>query len=287
MKRRRVLFIRLSQFRLFLRKLVVTLVVISAFGLVVLSKADNAHLNQTEDVISKIFNPIIRVIQLPADCVYFISEKIRDVIKVYADNKLLKKEVYDLQYMESKLQALKIENKLLAQMLDYIPLPEAQFITAKVIANEGDGFSHFLIAYVPDIKPVHKGQIVLYKEGVIGRIDAVHGVYVRVMLINDINSKIPVVLERSRDKGILSGNNTSVLNLILTSPLADIKKGDRVLTSGVGGIFPSDLPIGNVSNVSESSILIEPINPMEKIEYIRIVVGGLEEGPVLLESYKK
>lgn len=276
MKRRRVLFIRLSQFRLFLRKLIVTLVVISAFGLIVLSKADNAHLNKTEDIISRILNPIIRVIQLPADGVYFVCEKIRDVVRVYADNKVLKNDALQVNYLKNKLQALKIENELLSQMLSYTPPPEAVFATAKVIASEGDGFSHSLIAYISESDSnIQKGQVVLYKEGVIGRVDSVHGNYVRVMLISDINSKIPVIIERSRDKGILSGNNTSVLNLLLTSPTADIKAGDKVVTSGVGGVFPSGLSIGFVSEVSENSILIEPVHSIEKIEYIKIVKYNL------------
>lgn len=286
MKRRRVLFIRLSQFRLFLRKLVVTLVCISAFGLMILSKADNAHLNKTEDMVSRILNPIIRVIQLPADGIYFVCEKIRDVVRVYADNKVLKNDAAQVDYLKNKMQALKIENELLSQMLSYTPPPDAEFVTAKVIATEGDGFSHSLIAYVLQEKKIQKGQVVLYKEAVIGRVDSVHGAYVRVMLISDINSKIPIIVERSREKGILSGNNTSVLNLVLTSPAADIKKGDKIVTSGVGGIFPSNLPIGFVFNVSQESILIEPIYSIEKIEYVKIVHYALEQD-TLQESLKK
>ena len=277
MKRRRVLFIQLSQFRLFLRKLVVMLVVISAFGLIVLSKADNAHLNKTEDLISRVLNPVIRVIQLPADGIYFVYEHIRDVARVYADNKILQDAAIRAEHLQDRLRVLKIENNLLSDMLDYTPPPDAEFMTAKVIAGEGDGFSHSLIVYVPDNQFVQKGQVVLYKQGVIGRIDSVHGAYARVMLISDINSKIPVIMERSRDKGILSGNNTSVLNLLFTSPGADIQKGDHVVTSGVGGIFPSDLLIGYVNRVTNGGIEVLPVAPLEKIEYVRIVHYQLEE----------
>jgi len=271
MKRRRVLFIRLSQFRLFLRKLFVALVLISAFGLVVLSKADNAHLNKTEDIVSKVLNPVIRVIQLPSDGVFYVCEKIRDVARVYADNQVLKAALAESDYLKTNLQALKIENELLSEMLSYTPPAGAEFVTAKVIASEGDGFSHSLIVYVPSKKNIRKGQVVLYKEGVVGRVDSVHGVYVRVMLISDINSKIPVIIERTRNKGILSGNNTSELHLLLTSPGADIRKGDKVVTSGVGGIFPSGLVMGYVSDVSENAISVEPLNSLDKVEYVKIV----------------
>lgn len=278
MKRRRVLFIRLSQFRIFLRKLVVTLVVISAFGLVILSKADNAHLNKTEDIVSRVLNPVIRVIQLPADGLYFVYEKIRDVVKVYGDNKILRYERDQRYDLEQKLRALKTENELLAQMLYYAPPADADFVTAKVIASEGDGFVHSLIVYVGKTSSVKKGQVVLHKQGVVGRIDAVHGLYARVLLISDINSKIPIIIERTREKGILSGNNTAVLNLLYTAPKADIVVGDKILTSGVGGMFPSDLPVGYVSKVSPSSIEIMPVEPIETIEYVKIVNYGSYDG---------
>ncbi len=274
MKRRRVLFIRLSQFRIFLRKLLVTLVVISAFGLVILSKADNAHLNKTEDIVSRVLNPVIRIIQLPADGLYYVYEKIRDVARVYADNKVLRYAKDQRDDLEQKLQALKSENELLSQMLYYTPPAEADFVTAKVVASEGDGFVHSLIVYIGSAMSVKKGQVVLHKQGVVGRIDAIHGAYARVLLISDINSKIPVIIERTRAKGILSGNNTAVLNLLYTAPKADIVIGDKILTSGVGGLFPSGLAVGYVSAVSPSSIEITPLEPIETIEYVKIVNYG-------------
>ena len=271
MKRRRVLFVQLSQFRLFLRKLALTLVVMIAFGLVFLNKADNVYLNTSQDIVSRILNPIIQTIQLPADGVYFAYEHIKDIVLVYADNRALKEKTKKFEENQNKLHALQIENDLLSEMLLYKAPPASTFMTAKIIATEGDGFSHSLIAYVPEINQVQKGEIVLYKEAVIGRVDAVHGAYVRVMLITDINSKIPVVIERTREKSILSGNNTSVLNLLFASSNADIKEGDLVLTSGVGGVFPSNLPVGYVSKATDTVIEVTPMHEIEKAEYVKIV----------------
>lgn len=271
MKRRRVLFMHLSQFRLFLRRLILTLVVLSAFALVFLNKAEDAYVNKSQDVVSRVLNPIIRVLQLPADGLYFTYEKIKDIVLVYNENRLLKEKTRQFDEMQNTLSALQIENELLSEMLVYKAPPEATFVTAKIVANEGDGFSHSLIAYVPDQQAVQKGQVVLYRNALIGRVDAVRGSYVRVMLISDISSKIPVLIERTREKGILSGDNTQILHLLFTASNADIKKDDKVVTSAIGGMFPSDLIIGYVLNVGETDISVVPLHDISKAEYIQIV----------------
>lgn len=271
MKRRRVLFMRLSQFRLFLRKLMLALVMTSAFGLLFLNKADDVRLNNSQDIVSRILNPIIQTIQLPADGLYFAYEHIKDIVCVYRENIQLREKTKKFEENQNKLHAMQIENALLSELLLYQVPPASTFVTAKIIAVEGDGFSHSLIAYVPELNHVQKGQIVLYKEAVIGRVDAVQGSYVRIMAITDINSKIPVLIERTRNQGILAGNNTSVMNLLFTDSNADIKAGDLVVTSSVGGVFPSDLPLGYISKINDSVIEVQPMYKLEKAEYVKIV----------------
>ncbi|MBO4285362.1 MAG: rod shape-determining protein MreC [Alphaproteobacteria bacterium] len=275
MKRRRVLFIQLSQFRLFIRKLVVAVVMFSALGLLILSRADSAHLGKAEDIVSKTLNPIIRVLQLPADGVYFCYEGVRDVVRVYYDNKILKQRIETLSRLNSKNQSLRIENELLSQMLHYTPPPEATFVTAKIIAGESDVFSHSVIAYVSEKPNVQKGQVVLDNQNVVGRIESVHGNYVRILLVSDINSKIPVLIERTRGRGILSGNNTETLKLLFTGSNSDIRLGDKVVTSGVGGIFPSGLTIGYVSKIYTDAVDVKPASTIDMIEYVKIVSYGL------------
>jgi len=275
--RHRGLFIRLSQFRLFLRKLVLTLVVICAFGLVFLNKADNAGFNKNQDILSHFLYPIVRVIQLPADGVYLTYQKIKDIVFVYKENNILKQKTQKFDELRNRFYALEIENALLAEMLFYTPPQGLSFVTAKIIAGEGDGFSHSLIAYVPETKGIQKGQVVLFKDAVIGRVDRVRGAYARIMLISDISSKIPVFIERTRDKGILSGNNTQILNLLFTASNADIQKGDRIVTSGIGGIFPSNLLVGYVSKATQSSIEVIPAHNIEKVEYVKIIRNVMNE----------
>lgn len=284
MKRRRVLFIRLSQFRVFIRKLLVAVLFVSALMFMMLSKADTLILNKITNSVSQAFSPVIQVMQFPAEVVYAVYDKVRDITLVYSENKRLKAENLDLLMLKNQVRTLKAENKLLGQMLNYTPPPEASFVTAKIVAEEGDGFSHSLIAYTDNAEQVRKGQVVLGAESVVGRVESVSGSYVRVLLFTDINSKVPVILERNRIRGILSGDNTTVPKLMFTAAGADIKEGDMVVTSGVAGVFPTGLPIGVVSKITKGAIAVETISDIERLEYIKIVDYGVYDGMLKLNQ---
>ena len=284
MKRRRVLFIRLSQFRVFIRKLLVAALFVSALMFMMLSKADTLILNKISNSLARAFSPVIQVMQLPAEAVYAIYDKIRDISLVYSENKQLKAENTELLMLKNQVRTLKAENKLLGQMLNYAPPPEATYITAKIVAEEGDGFSHSLIAYSENTSQVRKGQVVLGAQSVVGRVESVSGSYIRVLLFTDINSKVPVISERNRIRGILSGDNTTVPKLLFTATGADIKEGDMIVTSGVAGVFPTGLPIGVVSKITKDAIAVETISDIERLEYVKIVDYGVYDGMLKLNQ---
>lgn len=284
MKRRRVLFIRLSQFRIFIRKLLVAALFVSALAFMMLSKADTLILNKISNSLSRGLSPVIQVMQFPAEVVYAIYDKIRDISLVYSENKRLKAENTELLMLKNQVRTLKAENKLLGQMLNYAPPPEATYITAKIVAEEGDGFSHSLIAYSENASQVRKGQVVLGAQSVVGRVESVSGSYIRVLLFTDINSKVPVILERNRIRGILSGDNTTVPKLLFTATGADIKEGDVVVTSGVAGVFPTGLPIGVISKITKDAIAVETISDIERLEYVKIVDYGVYDGMLKLNQ---
>lgn len=275
MKRRRILFIKLSQFKVFVRKVLIALVFVSALAFMMLSKADTVVLNKTAGTVSAVLSPIITFMQLPGQLLYAGYEKARDISKVYSQNKQLKEENLSLVAMKNQIRTLQAENKLLAEMLHYTPLPEASFITAKVVAEEGDGFSHSLVVYVGKENVAYKKQVVLGNESVVGRVEQVNGKYAQVILITDINSKIPVISERSRERAILSGDNTITPKLLYTALNADIKKGDRIVTSGVSGVFPVGLPVGIVSKISDDGIEVTPISNIGQLEFVKLVDYGV------------
>lgn len=276
MKRRKVLFIQLSQIRLLAKKFAIVILFLSAFVMMLINKTDTVIIEKTSSMATDVVSPLIDVLVVPARTLAGVFDYFRDLSKIYDDNRKLRAENNRLQIVSDKARALEIENKLLAKLLNYTPPPNAKFVTARVIAEEGDAFSHWIIAYTGRDSGVKKGQVVMSDNGVIGRVDKPGKMYSKIILITDINSKIPVMVERTRVRGILSGDNTTVPKMIFIPLSAKLTVGDRIITSGVAGVFPPGLPIGKISSIEKNSVKIKTFGNLDRLEYVKIIDYGLD-----------
>jgi len=92
-----------------------------------------------------------------------------------------------------------------------------------------------------------------------------------VLLITDLNSRIPVMIESSRDRAVLAGDNTTMPRLLYLSQYSHVNVGDRVVTSAQGGALPPGLPVGIVASVGERGIQVQPFADWTRIEYVRLI----------------
>ena len=227
---------------------------------------------------------VFKTIPHAAKGISFIYDYLKDLRLARRENKLLRAENRKLRLISERARSLEIENRLLAQLLNYKRPDEENLITARVIAEEGDAFSHSLIAYTGKGARPQKGQVVLTERGLVGRLDKVGHIYSKILLITDINSRIPVMIEKTRVRGILAGDNTLQPKLVFTPLFSEIKEGDRIVTSGVAGVFPSGLPVGVVSKVSQREIRVLPYADLDRVEYVKIVSYAQEENPAQVET---
>ena len=279
MRNRRVLFINLNRFATFAKNVALILLFLLAFLFIILSRNNSQIVGKTDSIVLKYMFPTVHVLTLPAKGAYLVYENIGDITDVYTENQRLKQENRDLMLQQNKYYALRAENKLLSKLLKYEIPDNADFVTAQIISSDNKDFSYSVVVYLGDKHNVSRGQISLNEKGVVGRVDEVGGNYARIMLITDINSKIPVMTERQRVRGILSGDNTSEPKLIFTPLNADIRAGDLIVTSGVAGGFPSGLPIGTVYSTDDSQIKVKTLADIEKLEYVKIVDYGIKLKP--------
>ena len=279
MRRRKVLFINLSQFKVLVENVAIVLLFLLAFFFMLISKTDNNRLENAESYMLKFATPVIHFLTLPARAAHFVYESAKNATDIYEENKRLKMENRLLLAQKNRYSALKAENILLSKLLKYEIPEEKNSITAQIVSADAFGFSHSIIAYIGNDNSVKRGQIVLNEKGVVGRVEETGGNYARILMITDINSKIPVIIERTRSRGILAGDNTLEPKLIFTPLDADIKSGDKVITSGVAGGFPAGLPIGYIIQTDDMQIKVKPLADIEKLEYVKIVDYGLSYEP--------
>lgn len=272
MRRQRILFLKQNYVLRVLKNFIMTGLFIIALLLIMVHKVDLGIISGISKSIFYITAPIIKIVTLPAEGISYSYKKLSEVINVYDENKRLKTENEELFLLKDKMRAIQAENRSLKSLLHHIDIPKTQSYTAKIIAENGNAFSNSFIIYLGDnADNIKTGYAVVDKHGLVGRIDLISGKYARVTLITDINSKIPVISQKSRERGILVGNNTKELTLIFTPLLADLHKGDLLVTSGVGGGLPSDIPIARIKKVDVDKITATPLFNPTNIEIIKII----------------
>lgn len=272
MKRRRILFLKENYvLRLFKNFMVAGLFVI-ALLLILVHKIDLGIISGISKGIFYITAPLIHVVTLPAEGLSYGYKKASEMLNVYEENQRLQKENEELYLLKDRMKALKAENIILKKLLHHLDIPQTQSYTARVIAENGSAFANSLILYLGDnADQIKTGYAVVNETGMIGRIDIVSGKYARVTLITDINSNIPVISQKSRDRGILVGSNTQELKLIFTPLLAELHKGDLLVTSGVGGGLPPDLPIARIKKADVDKVTAIPLFIPSQLEIVKII----------------
>jgi rod shape-determining protein MreC len=109
----------------------------------------------------------------------------------------------------------------------------------------------------------------------------------RVLLLTDFNSRIPVMVEPSRDQAILAGNNTRRPSLVFLPLNPRLSVGNRVVTSGRGGVLPPGLEIGTVTAIEETGVIVEPLVDFARLEYLRLLEYGKVLPPEQLEELQQ
>lgn len=268
--------LRLAQpFRLFVQRFAFLSLVIASFGLMVFGKADPKSIASLRTSISDAVAPILDVMSRPTSAVSNTVSRLEELRDIRAHNESLIEENRRLLEWRQAALELQAQNQSLRELLNFDPPPPPEFVTARVIGDPGGPFAQSVLLNVGAREGITKGQAVITGEGLIGRVAQVGNRSARVLLLTDINSRIPAVIESSRARGILTGDNGDQARLLFLPGNTTVAPGERVVTSGHGGVFPPGLPIGVISSVSDGVVRIQPFLRRHRLEYVRVVNYGL------------
>ena len=257
-----------------MRRLTYAGLALIAFGLVLVGKVDTRIVDSARGGIADISAPVLDALSYPIASFY---EWIRDIATVgdlMSENRRLREENARLAKLRLIAHDLRAENAGLRRLLRFDPGPIATSVSTRVIADTGGVFARSLMVHVGTAQGVRKNLAVLSAEGLVGRVQNVGQRSARILLITDLNSKIPVAIGNSRRRAILSGTNGSTPKLEFFAGDAAPVPGALVLTSGDGGIFRPGLPIGVVEPGGDSSWQVRPFVDWDLLDFVRIVDYG-------------
>lgn len=220
--------------------------------------------------------PILDIVSRPLDTAHELIGEGRTLLALREENARLRAGHDRLLQWQAIARKLETENKALRELLDFVPAPGTKTISARVIGDSGGAFARTMILNAGSRAGVRKGQAVITGAGLVGRVQEVGLRSSRLLLLADLNSRIPVVIESSRVRGVVAGTNGETLRLVHLPPDVVATPGDRIVTSGHGGAFPAGLPVGIVSVVGEGGIEVEPFVDPARLEIIQVLDYGLD-----------
>lgn len=242
-----------------------------AIGLMVLSRIEHPTVASVRAEAVDVLAPVIDVLSRPAAAIGHAASRVEGFFHVYEENAALRAENERLLHWQAVARQLDAENRAYEALLSTVVEPREAFVTARIIGMSSGAFVRTAIVNAGRNDGVAVGQAVVSSAGILGRIVEVGSRSARVLLLTDLNSRIPVMVEQSRAPAVLAGDNSDVLSLVFAADGARIAEGDRLVTSGEGGMLPPGLPVGVVSAFADGGWRVRPFVDPARVEYVRIL----------------
>ncbi len=257
-----------------LSKLTLPVLCMAAFGLMLLGKADALLAERARTGLADALAPIYAALAGPLARLRDTLADADDLVAVRAENARLRDENDRLRRWQSVALALDAENQRLHANLNWIPDPAASYVTARVVNEAGGVYARAVLVSLGPRHTIAKGEIALDERGLVGRVTEVGARTARVLLLTDLNSRVPVILESSRGRAILAGTNGDRPRLLDWTEGSPPAEGERVVTSAEANVFPANLPVGvvhyNAAHVPE----VVPAAELGRLEIVRIFDYG-------------
>ena len=226
----------------------------SSIFLIVLGKFNFTAINYLKITINEVVYRTSFVASIPEKYISYSYRAIEEHIKLYKDYNFQKEELEKLKSEKYEVKFLEAENKRLKKVLNDINY-SSELVIAKVIIDKQSPFLRSIIINKGSKNNIKKGMSILSNSYLIGKVVEVNYMTSRVLLLSDLNSKIPVTIEPGSIQSILSGDGENSGNIQYTKDNLPIADGSIIYTSGTGGLLKSGIPIGKIEqNENQNSV---------------------------------
>ena len=217
-------------------------------------------------------------------------EGFQSYARIYEQNQELRRELQQMKaWKEAAVQLEQQNAKLLAQNQVRLD-PKLTSVSGVVLADSGSPFRQSVLLNVGSRDGIVDGWATMDGLGLVGRIAGVGQTTSRVILLTDASSRIPVTIQPSGQKAILAGDNSSLPPVEFLESPEQVKPGDRVVSSGDGGVFPAGILVGQVAQSTDNRLRVLLAADYERLEFLRVLrsrraeqitdAGGLIAPPV-------
>ncbi len=264
-----------SQVRLVLHRFALVFLVVAAFAAMLIGKADTVLVENARVLALDLAGPALEAIARPVAVANRAIADLKEFATLRQENARLREENARLLTWQTAARRLENENDRLRELSQFREGPDASFITARIVGDSVSAYVRGALLNAGRKVGVTPGQAVVTGEGLAGRIAEVGEHSARVLFVTDVNSRLPVQVERTRERAILAGDNSALMRLTLAQTLQGVQRGDRIVTSGHGGSFPVGIPVGEVVQADGGSVKVRPFVDFSRLEFVRVVDYGV------------
>lgn len=254
-----------------IRRLAVGLLVLVLFGIFLFWRIDSPRAERLRAEAIDTFVPSFAWAMAPINGVINLISDFESYQQLRAQNQDLRRELQQMKAWKEAALQLEQENAKLLDLNNVSLDPQLTYVTGVVITDSGSPFRQSVLVNVGARDGIIDGWPTMDGIGLVGRIAGVGQNTSRVMLLTDTSSRIPVTIQPSGQKAILGGDNTLNPPLEFLEDTAMVRPGDRVVSSGNGGVFPADLLVGQVALGTDDRLRVRLAADYQRLEFLRVL----------------
>lgn len=248
------------------------LILLTLILLFALWRLDNQRIERFRYALIDAIIPNTTFLLEPVNITYQIISDFKSYVNLYQQNQYLKSELEEMTGWKEVALQLEQKNAELS-ILNNVKLdPTINWVTGQVAADSGSPFNQSILLNIGSNDGVTDGAEAMGGLGLVGRISGLGKKTSRVILLTDVSSSIPVIVEKSGQRGLVRGDNTINPKLKFLETSKNVKAGMRVITSGEGKVFSPNLLVGNIVQDSKGQLRIKLSAQLKDLSYLRILI---------------
>ncbi len=260
-----------------IRRLLVGLLVFVLISIFALWRIDSPRVERVRAAVIDAIVPNLEWAMAPVTGMANLVADFQSYQSLSAQNQDLRRELQQMRAWREAALQLEQENAKLLDLNNVQLDPKLTYITGVVLTDSGSPFRQSVLLNVGSHDGILDGWPTMDGIGLIGRISGVGRNTSRVLLLTDTSSRIPVVIQPSGQRAILAGDNTIYPPIDFLDNPDLIRPGDRVVTSGDGGLFPGDLLVGQVALGNDRRLRVRLAADYERLEFLRVLRSPVTE----------
>jgi rod shape-determining protein MreC len=260
-----------------IRRLLVGLLILVLFAIFLIWRIDNPRMERFRAAVVDVVVPPMDWAMAPVTGLVNLVDDFQSYQRIHEQNRDLRRELQQMRAWREAALQLEQENAKLLDLNNVRLDPNLTFVTGVVMADSGSPFRQSVLLNVGARDGILDGWPAMDGIGLVGRISGVGQNTSRVILLTDTSSRIPVIIQPSGQRAILGGDNTIYPPLEFLEDPDVVRPGDRVVTSGDGGLFPPDLLVGQVALGNDRRLRVRLAADYERLEFLRVLRSQLIE----------